>query len=67
MGVQNAWKRGYTGAGIKVAVVDDGVQADHTDLDDNVARIISNVQSNVNRPVNAITESDCFFAKRGVN
>ena len=32
MNVNEAWKAGYTGKGILVAVVDDGVRIDHADL-----------------------------------
>lgn len=32
MNVNEAWKAGYTGKGILVAVVDDGVRIDHPDL-----------------------------------
>lgn len=32
MGVFNVWNRGYTGKGITVAIVDDGIDVYHTDL-----------------------------------
>lgn len=32
MNVKAAWQAGYTGKGILVAVVDDGVRFDHPDL-----------------------------------
>lgn len=32
MNVKAAWQAGYTGKGILVAVVDDGVRIDHPDL-----------------------------------
>lgn len=32
MNVNKAWEAGYTGKGILVAVVDDGVRIDHPDL-----------------------------------
>ncbi|VDI24338.1 Hypothetical predicted protein [Mytilus galloprovincialis] len=36
MKVGNAWSAGYTGAGIVIAVLDDGLQTDHPDLAANV-------------------------------
>lgn len=35
MNVRSAWDAGYTGKGILVAVVDDGVKIDHPDLRSN--------------------------------
>ncbi|KAL4224572.1 acrosome reaction [Mactra antiquata] len=35
MGVQKAWEKGYTGKGINIAIVDDGVEIDHPDLKTN--------------------------------
>lgn len=32
MNVQSAWQAGYTGKGVLVAVVDDGVDMNHPDL-----------------------------------
>ena len=34
--VAPAWSMGYSGAGVKVAVIDNGVQTDHPDLKDNI-------------------------------
>ncbi|XP_076095778.1 proprotein convertase subtilisin/kexin type 6-like [Mytilus galloprovincialis] len=36
MQINEAWNYGYTGRGIKIAVIDDGVQTDHLDLVSNV-------------------------------
>ncbi|XP_063426114.1 furin-like protease 1, isoforms 1/1-X/2 [Mytilus trossulus] len=36
MRVNEAWNAGYTGKGIKIAILDDGLQTDHTDLHANV-------------------------------
>ncbi|XP_063426267.1 proprotein convertase subtilisin/kexin type 6-like [Mytilus trossulus] len=36
MKVNEAWNAGYSGSGIKVAILDDGLQTDHTDLNANV-------------------------------
>ncbi|XP_052790016.1 furin-like protease 1 [Mya arenaria] len=35
MDVATAWKKGYSGAGIKIMVVDDGLETTHTDLSNN--------------------------------
>lgn len=35
MNVRAAWSSGYTGKGVLVAVVDDGVNMNHPDLEDN--------------------------------
>lgn len=35
MGVYNVWNKGYTGKGVTVAIVDDGIQVNHTDLSRN--------------------------------
>ena len=32
MNISSAWQAGYTGKGVRVAVVDDGVQGNHPDL-----------------------------------
>jgi subtilisin family serine protease len=32
MNVINAWKRGYSGKGVVVSILDDGIQRDHPDL-----------------------------------
>lgn len=36
MGIQQAWSMGYTGLGINVAVVDNGVEMNHPDLVNNI-------------------------------
>jgi furin len=38
MKVSEAWTDGYTGNGVMVAILDDGLQTDHPDLDDNVVK-----------------------------
>ena len=32
MNVVAAWKKGYTGKGVVVTILDDGIQSDHPDL-----------------------------------
>jgi tetraacyldisaccharide-1-P 4'-kinase len=39
MNITEAWDIGYSGRGIKIAIVDDGLQTNHTDLDSNVVCI----------------------------
>ena len=36
MRVSEAWSAGYTGSGVVIVVVDDGIQTDHPDLNNNV-------------------------------
>jgi len=38
MKVSEAWMDGYTGNGVIVAILDDGLQTDHPDLNDNVVK-----------------------------
>jgi len=38
IGAQAAWRSGATGDGIRLAIVDSGIRADHKDLKDNVAQ-----------------------------
>ncbi len=35
MNVIPAWRRGYTGKGVVVTILDDGIEHNHTDLSDN--------------------------------
>lgn len=39
--VLDVWKMGYTGKGVVVGVVDDGLQKDHPELKDNYVSIYS--------------------------
>lgn len=32
MNVRRAWERGYTGKGVVVTILDDGIERDHPDL-----------------------------------
>ncbi|XP_045208278.2 neuroendocrine convertase 2-like [Mercenaria mercenaria] len=41
MGVYEAWERGYTGNGVVMAIVDDGMDTEHTDLVDNYDATLS--------------------------
>ncbi|XP_061188241.1 furin-like protease kpc-1 [Saccostrea echinata] len=36
MNVLEAWNRGYNGSGVNIAVIDDGIQMDHPDLQRNI-------------------------------
>ena len=38
MKVSEAWTDGYTGNGVIIAILDDGLQTDHPDLDANVVK-----------------------------
>ena len=40
MNVKSAWRAGYTGKGVLVAVVDDGVNMNHPDLTSNFVSYI---------------------------
>lgn len=35
MHIQDAWQRGYTGKGVVVSILDDGIQGNHPDLSQN--------------------------------
>lgn len=35
MNVEQAWKLGYSGKGVVVSILDDGIQKDHPDLAQN--------------------------------
>ena len=39
-----AWNMGYTGEGVKVGVIDTGIDTDHEDLVDNLAEAVSSVK-----------------------
>lgn len=39
MNVVGAWKLGYTGKGVVITILDDGIQTDHPDLLLNYVRI----------------------------
>jgi subtilisin family serine protease len=41
--LDQAWDRGYTGKGVAVTILDDGVQADHPDLQANFASFYLNI------------------------
>lgn len=38
--VSEAWRHGFNGSGITIAVLDYGIQVDHPDLRRNIVRII---------------------------
>ena len=39
MNVRRAWERGYTGKGVVVTILDDGIEKDHPDLRKNYVSI----------------------------
>lgn len=43
MNVEPVWKRGYTGKGVVVSILDDGIQPNHPDLAFNYVSYILNV------------------------
>jgi subtilisin family serine protease len=40
MGVYEAWKKGYSGKGVVIAVLDDGMDINHIDLKDNYVKYL---------------------------
>lgn len=40
MNVGPAWQKGYTGKGVVVSILDDGIQRNHPDLDKNYVSMI---------------------------
>ena len=39
MNVKSAWQKGYTGKGVVVSILDDGIEKDHPDLKRNYVSI----------------------------
>lgn len=39
MNIAPAWQKGYTGKGVVVSILDDGIQTNHPDLAQNYVRI----------------------------
>ena len=40
MNVQGAWRKGVTGKGVVITILDDGIEKTHDDLKDNYVSII---------------------------
>ncbi|XP_076100714.1 proprotein convertase subtilisin/kexin type 6-like isoform X2 [Mytilus galloprovincialis] len=58
MKVNEAWNAGYTGSGITIAILDDGLQTDHTDLDANVDTVNDyDYQSTDDNPIPDVGDS----------
>lgn len=38
LGVVSAWQKGYTGKGVVVSILDDGLEWNHTDIHENYVR-----------------------------
>ena len=43
MGVEEAWGMDFTGAGVNIAILDVGVEMNHTDLKPNIVCIMENI------------------------
>lgn len=41
MNIAPAWQKGYTGKGVVVSILDDGIQTNHPDLAQNYVRIVN--------------------------
>lgn len=41
MNVGPAWQKGYTGKGVVVSILDDGIQTNHPDLAQNYVSLVS--------------------------
>ena len=42
MNIKGAWNRGYTGKGVVVSILDDGIEKVHPDLKHNYVSVASN-------------------------
>lgn len=42
MGIRETWELGYTGKGVVVTIVDDGIEINHADLKQNYVRTFNN-------------------------
>ena len=40
MNVQKAWNMGYTGKGVAVTILDDGIETEHPDLKNNYVSVV---------------------------
>lgn len=50
MNVGPAWQKGYTGKGVVVSILDDGIQRNHPDLDKNYVSLFAFKRQNIFLP-----------------
>lgn len=57
MNVGPAWAKGYTGKGVVVSILDDGIQTNHPDLAQNYVSIWENLQRTWSSPLARVGSS----------
>lgn len=60
MNVGYAWRKGYTGKGVVITILDDGIQPNHPDLLPNYVNI-PNFTNNINLNVSNLLRFSCFY------
>jgi subtilisin family serine protease len=61
MNVGPAWQKGYTGKGVVVSILDDGIQRNHPDLDKNYVSLLFTFSPSL---LNTNNVSGLFSSKR---